>query len=250
MGFNGWTFLFEAVNFVVLAYVLHRLLYRPLREAVERRRAATGKAQADAEQARLDAEALRKRLEAQLSEVERQRQEAIHQAREEAASERKKLLAETDRALQQRLEESRQAIQQEREEALAALRSDVIAQAVELTRRLLSEASDRTLHRQLALHLVQTLQDLPEPERTALRVEWQTEDGGLLEAACEPDGATLEQIAGAVAGIADKPIPLTVKVRPELLDGVRLRVGGQVWDSSLSAPLQEASQAHARNGTP
>lgn len=31
MAFNIWTFLFEIVNFVVLACILHRLLYRPLR---------------------------------------------------------------------------------------------------------------------------------------------------------------------------------------------------------------------------
>ena len=35
MTFNGWTFLFQVLNFVVLAYALHRLLYRPLREAIE-----------------------------------------------------------------------------------------------------------------------------------------------------------------------------------------------------------------------
>ncbi len=56
MTFNIWTFLFEVVNFVVLAYILHRLLYRPLREAIDRRRAEIAQTQAEAEQARAEAE--------------------------------------------------------------------------------------------------------------------------------------------------------------------------------------------------
>ena len=56
MIFNVWTFLFEVVNFLVLVYVLHRLLYRPLREAIDRRREANAKAQADARKARQEAD--------------------------------------------------------------------------------------------------------------------------------------------------------------------------------------------------
>jgi F-type H+-transporting ATPase subunit b len=81
MTLNWWTFLLQALNFVVLAYVLHRLLYKPLRQAVEQRREATERARTEAEKARKDAEALQQQLEEQLAQAQRQRQEAVHQAR-------------------------------------------------------------------------------------------------------------------------------------------------------------------------
>ncbi len=88
MTFNIWTFLFEIVNFVVLAYILHRVLYRPLRAAIERRRAAIAQAQADAEKARDEALAMQKQLESQLADTERQRHEALQKTRELAEAER------------------------------------------------------------------------------------------------------------------------------------------------------------------
>jgi F0F1-type ATP synthase delta subunit len=32
---------------------------------------------------------------------------------------------------------------------------------------------------------------------------------------------------------------MTVRVRPDLLGGVRLRIGGHVWDASISGPFEE-----------
>ena len=41
MNIHLGTFVFQIVNFVVVAFILHRLLYRPLYEAIDRRRQAT-----------------------------------------------------------------------------------------------------------------------------------------------------------------------------------------------------------------
>ncbi len=65
MTFNVWTFLFEIVNFVVLAYILHRILYRPLRAAIDQRRAVLAKTQSDAEAARAQAVAMQEQLQTQ-----------------------------------------------------------------------------------------------------------------------------------------------------------------------------------------
>jgi F-type H+-transporting ATPase subunit b len=241
MTFNWWTFLFEALNFVVLAYILHRLLYRPLHEAIDRRREANARAQAEAEKARQEAEALRQRLEEQQAAAEQQRQELIHQAREQAETERHKLLDEAERAAQQHQEEVRQALARERDEALKALRDEVTTQAIGLTRRLLAEASERTLHQQLALRLVQALEHLPNAERERLRAGWQSEDGAVLETAQDLDAHLLGQLNQAVSGIVGQPVTLAVQGRPELLDGVRLRLAGQVWDGSLAGPVTDAA---------
>lgn len=239
MTFNWWTFLFEVLNFIVLAYVLHRLLYRPLREAIDRRREATARAEAEAQKARQEAEVLQKELEKQLAALEQKRQEAIHHAREQGENERKKLLADAEVVLQQRREEARQILEQEHREALVAVRGEVVGQAFELARRLLSEATDQSLHRQLALRLVRALEEVPEAERELLRAHLRADDGALLETAQELDGSTLEQIGKAVTVLVGKPVSLAVTTRPALLGGIRLRVGGQVWDGSVSGQLQD-----------
>jgi len=243
MTFNFWTFLFEAVNFVVLAYVLHRLLYRPLRQAVDDRRLATIRAQTEAETARQDAAAVRQKLQTELAAAEQQRQELIHQAREQAETEKKKILAECEREVQQRLEASRQGLANERVAAFQSLRTEVIAQAVDLAGCFLGQAVDRTLNGQLTLRLVESLQSVPQSERDRLRDEWQPADGGTLETAAELDRSQLDQVTAAATALLGEPINLVIQDKPALLGGLRLRLGGHVWDASLLGALTEAQPA-------
>jgi F-type H+-transporting ATPase subunit b len=250
MTFNWWTFLFEAINFVVLAYVLHRLLYRPLREAIEQRRDANARAQEAAEKARQEAVALRQGLQSQLASAEQQRQELIHQAREQAESERQRVLAESERAVQRRQEEARQALEREREAALKSLQNAVIAQSLDLTRRLIGEASERTLEQQLALRLVQTLEQLSDTATQALKATRRAADGPILESARDLDAATLERLTRTVSRIIGEPVSLSVKSRPDLLAGVRLLLAGHIWDGSLAGQLASADTGPGKAASP
>lgn len=237
MTFSWWTFLFEALNFLVLAYILHRLLYRPLRAAIDQRRQANARAQELAEKAGAEAEALQQRLREQLAGADQQRQELIHQARAQAEADRQKLLAEAEQAAQRRQLDSRQAIETERQELLTSLQQELLDQAVNLTRRLLAEVADRTLHQQLVLRLLQTLEQAPQMEKEQLQASWQAGDGPVLESAQDLDAGTLQEFNRAVSAIVGLPVSLAVRSRPELLGGARLRLAGQVWDGSLAGQV-------------
>jgi F-type H+-transporting ATPase subunit b len=240
MTFNPWTFLFEALNFLVLAFVLHRLLYRPLRESIDRRREDEARARNDAEKARAETSDMRRRLQEQEARLEQDRQETLRQAAAEAEAARRKLLAEADEAVRRRREEAEAAVQRERSEALDALRGDLARLAVDFAERLLHEACDTSLHRQFALRLAESLEAMPEDEREQLRREWQPPDGVTAEVAADLDAATRERLTAAVATLLGRPVTQAVVVRPELLAGVRLRVGGRVWDATVGTRLAEA----------
>jgi F-type H+-transporting ATPase subunit b len=237
--FNGWTFLFQAINFLVLACVLHRLLYRPLHDAIDQRRQATAAAQADAERARQEAECLQKQLHEQLAQVEIKRQAMIHEARQQAEADCQNLRAESERALEQRRVETAQALAREHDEMLQAAGTEVVARAIELTGRLLAESAERTLDGQLALRLAETLRQLTEGQRDQLRGQWRPEDGAHLEIARELDGPVLDELSEAVAAVLGRPVELTVHTRPDLLGGARVRLAGQVWDASLAGQFPE-----------
>src|SRR6516165_10785329 len=102
---NIWTFLFQVINFLVLVVVLQWLLYRPLRDAIDRRREANARAQADAEAARREAGALEATLSQQLAELEQKRGAVLREARERAETERQALVADAEGAIRRRREE-------------------------------------------------------------------------------------------------------------------------------------------------
>ncbi len=239
MTFNVWTFLFEIINFIVLAYILHLLLYRPLRQAIDERRRANERERADAVKAHQEALALQKKVEDQLAEMDRTRQASLQEARQQALVERQRILTEAEQQTQRQQEEFRQNLTREREEMLQKLRAELVALAVTVSERLLREACDRTLHQQLLHHLAERLEQVPANERAALRDQWQPEDGVALESASVVDPDALAELTRSVTALLGQAVPISVRVRSELLGGARLRIGGHIWDGSLAGQLQD-----------
>jgi F-type H+-transporting ATPase subunit b len=249
MIFNVWTFLFQVVNFLVLVVILRWLLYNPLREAIDRRRGANAKSQADAEAAHREAEALHATLDQQLADLERRRETVIREARERAETERQSLLADAEAAVLRRRDEVEQQLARERDEALRSLRGELVHSAVELAGRLLRESSDTTLQRQLAGRLVKELDGIPENERQQLRSEWEDGEPAVVESAAELNGEVQRNLNASIASLAGRPLSVSVQVRPDLLAGVRLRIGGHVWDASMAGRLEELEAASARSAS-
>lgn len=243
MAFNGWTFTFEILNFLVLAFVLHRLLYRPLHRAIDARRAEITKALADAEAERQQATALRTELTSGLAAVDEQRRQVLAEAHTQAATERARLLATVDQEAQERREEARQALARERRESEEALHAAMTALALDLSARLLSEVSGPDLQRQLAVRLIEVLSHLGEGEPPHLQAGVSPEAIAFVETARTLDDLTLSEISAAVAALAGQPVPLSVSLRPELLGGLRLLLEGRVWDGSLAGQLEEVRYA-------
>lgn len=238
MNIHLWTFVFQIVNFVVVAFVLHRLLYQPLYEAIDRRRQATLAAQAAAEQAKQDAEALRAGLDAERADVERRREQWVREAHRQAEAEAERLLADARRLAQQRSDEAGRELAEGREQALVALRREIVQMALDTSERFLRQSADRTLQRQLVARLVESLAAVSVDERRQLSIGRIPGEPAVVEAAEELDRESLEAIAAAVAQMLGERPTFEVKLKPALISGVCLRLGGHVWDASLGGSLE------------
>ena len=115
MQLDATSFVLQLINFVVLVWILHRFLYKPVLEAIDRRRAAIEKSMADAKAVREAAEGLRAQLETRLAEWERERVKARAALEGEIAALRAKGLEEV--ALAVREERERLAALQEKRAA-------------------------------------------------------------------------------------------------------------------------------------
>jgi F0F1-type ATP synthase delta subunit len=108
---------------------------------------------------------------------------------------------------------------------------------------LLRESCDRTLNDQLALHLLEELRQLPAEKRQAVRNQWQPVDGAMLEMAGELDDTTVRRIKETAGDLVGQPLTLATATVPALLGGVRLRLGGHIWDASLATQLETPAPA-------
>ncbi len=67
----------------------------------------------------------------------------------------------------------------------------------------------------------------------------------VVESASELDAATKSQLQAGLNAKYGRPLSLTFEVNPELLGGLRVKVGADVWDGSVKARLAALQAALA-----
>lgn len=225
------TFLFELGNFLLLAALLGWLFFRPVREAIERRRAALEVEQRDAAARRAEAERLVAEARARRAELESSLSGLRERVRQEAERERASLL---DGARDQAKCE-REALETE----LAALRrsqvraqaGDAAAAARELVARLLARIEGPELEGALLAAAGRELAGLAEAGAPAPLI---------VESARPLDAAALDALARAAgADAAD----VTARVVPELVGGVRVLTARGLVDASVAGLAAHSERA-------
>ncbi|MFQ5960410.1 MAG: F0F1 ATP synthase subunit B [Candidatus Methylomirabilales bacterium] len=152
------TFVLQAINFIILAFVLYRFLFKPLTQFMEKRaegirhsleeakraRDEVVEARAEYEEslrtARQEAVALRQRME---REMEQERERLVHASREEA---------------QRMITQARSEIEQEVRRAKAELRSEAVNVSLTAAERLVRRSLTDEDHRRLAEQYIEELE--------------------------------------------------------------------------------------------
>mgnify|MGYP000856603535 CR=1 FL=1 len=126
--FNSGTFLVMMVNFIILMYVLVKLLYRPIQGILEERRQKIAQTYTEAEKAKEKAEQLREEARKKLEESHTEAFEIIERARSEAELLRDELITQARREA----DEIRRRSRKEIERAQQIAKSELKEEAVEL----------------------------------------------------------------------------------------------------------------------
>lgn len=246
MKFDFWTFAFQIVNFAVLLFILRRLLFKPVREIMEKRRALAAKVMDEAEKARKEAEELRA---AHRAEVEEFRQEHIRRMEDleaEVSREREKRLGEALHEVELAISKERALFEAEKKRLSAEIKTLAVESAEGFAENILRDVADESLH--LALYrkvlgeadkIASALQGAV-PENKPLRVE-------VLSA--RPLGeAEISALREALAKGVPRPFTLVANLDGELLAGIRIRAGDLLFDGSLRGQLAALS-ARMRKST-
>ncbi|SMF51026.1 ATP synthase F0 subcomplex B subunit [Azospirillum oryzae] len=246
MHIDGWTLLLQAVNFLILVWLLRRFLYRPVLAVIAERQAATERVRNEAEAARQAAETARESLEAQRTALPAERDRLIAAARAEAETERTALLDKARAEADHALEEARSRLVDERAQALDALQRHAADLGTQLATRLLRDAPSGALTRPLLDEACVAVESLSGPQRHALA------DGSdpvpvRLAAACplsEDDAARARDRLAAALG---RPVALELVEDPSLIAGVELHFAHSVVRRSWKQTLAEAKEEMTRH---
>jgi F-type H+-transporting ATPase subunit b len=236
MKFDLWTFLFQVVNFVVLLFILKGLLFKPIREIMEKRRKTISDAIGDAESQKEEAERLKAKLSDELSRQKKLRQEAEAGMRAEVDEKRKQLM-EAARADAEKVVAKEMAVFDTEKKKFESDLRDKAAEAVSLyASNLLRDVSDEELHRSIVRRF------RGEVEGIASDISETAHLGGeitlrVISAYPLGDGEA-DAIRKAFQENLEKSIAFSFETDASLIAGVAVRADDKVYDFSLQGQIR------------
>lgn len=251
---DWFTVLAQAVNFLILVWLLKRFLYQPILNAIAAREQRIAAELADADAKKSEAQAEREEFRRKNAEFDQQHTVLLNQATEEATAERQRLLdavrndADSLRARQQ--DKLRSEYQSLHEEIARRTRVEVFA----IARKTLTDLAGASLEAQMLEVFVQRLRGLDVAEKTRLASALQSSTAPVLvRSAFELPAAQRATIENAVKETLAAVTQVRFELVPDLVGGIELTLQGQkiAWSiadylASLDKSVNELLKAQLK----
>lgn len=233
----------QIANFLVLVWLLRRLLYGPITRAMEQREANIRDRFADAERRESEAQAERERLEADREELRTTRDGFIAKARDDA----RQLLHNLENEARAEVRENRQAwqVQLRAEEAdfLYELREKTADQVNGVIRLALRDFANADLEDAMADTFIARLRKLDDKTLKNLQAEARSADGRIsMTSAFELPAPTKARLTRAIRETVYPDAEVEYWLESDLVCGFRLKIRGQTIQWSIDAYLDDLEE--------
>ena len=236
MKFDLTTFLFQIINFVVLLFILKKLLYKPVREIIEKRRKLIAITVQDAEKAKQDALELKARYQEEINKLEDLRVRTLEKVQEEVMEERKKLIGRAEEDAANEREKQTAILAAEKKRLQAELKDQAVDTVCIFASRLLKDISDQELHktiyRKLLKGIGEIVSDLAgmKEQKEPLIVE--------LATAYPLGGEESAQFGQTLESLLSRKVIVTTTLDETLIAGTRIKAYDKVYNYSLSGQVE------------
>jgi F-type H+-transporting ATPase subunit b len=241
LGINPIFLLSQIVNFAILAFLLHRFGYKPILNALDKRRERIEKGLEDArlaEQARANAESERQQI---LDQARTEAQGIVAEANQRGEAQAAKIIEEAQSQAGIVLEEAEAEAKAERDRMLGEMRGQITALSIAAANQLIGATLDEQRQMQLVNEFFSGIK--AGEVKVASEVGAMTGEKAVVTSALplsESDQVTFRSYLQAQLG---KDVAIEFKADPDILGGVVLRVGDMVVDDSVSGKLGALRQS-------
>lgn len=239
MHVSAWNIALQTVNFLVLAWLLQRFLWKPVARVVEARQRDVAALLGNAREERARAQRAEQEAQARLAALADEGRRELDASRRRADAEAQRTREEAEQKARRMIEQVRAELAEERARALHDLAAQATELAITIAERLLREASAG----QGALLVARAMQTLDEPEQRRL-VARQLDEGRVEVVSASPLEKDAEQRLRAwLSGLAARPVSPVFQVDPSMVAGLELRFPHGVWQLSYRAWLKRIAAA-------
>jgi F-type H+-transporting ATPase subunit b len=246
----------QALNFIILVWLLKRYLYKPILDAVDAREQRVAAELADADAKRAEAKKERDEFQRKNHEFDSHRAELLSNARGEAKAERQRLYGEARQAAEDLSAKRGLALRNDARNLSAAIARRTQQEVFAIARKVLTDLATSSLEQCMAERFAGRLREIDGKAKTDLAGALGAAPGSaLVRSAFELPAAPRAVIQHALDETFSATIGVRFETAPDLVGGIELTANGQklAWSiadylTSLQQGVDELLKANDRRG--
>lgn len=223
----------QIVNFLILVWLLKRLLYRPVINAMSRREEQIAARLEEAEHREGEADARSREYALKSEALEQAWEKELEEARKSAAQEKRRLLDAAREEIDAQRAKWREELLREQDDFRRALKRQLAESVVEIARRALSSLADAALERQILATFLRRLRSLPQEARAPF-----ARQALRLASSFDLD----DEARGRVREALDAAEDIEYVRAPELVCGIAVSGAGHELEWNVSDYLEDLEQ--------
>jgi F-type H+-transporting ATPase subunit b len=245
----------QALNFLVLVWLLKRFLYMPILDAIDAREKGIAKERADADAKKAEAQKERDEFQHKNEAFDQQRAALLAKATDEARVERQRLLDEARKAADVVTAKRNEALRSEAMNLNKAVSLRARNEVFAIARKALTDLAGASLEERMGENFAGRLRAMDGHAKAGLAEALKTASGpALVRSTFDLPEAQRTAIKSALRESVSTDIEVRFEVAPELISGVELSANGQKVAWSISDYLKSLEESvgdlvQARGGT-
>ncbi len=225
---DSFTVVAQAINFLILVWLMKRYLYGPILHAIDQREKKIAAELADADSKREEAKRERDEFERKNEEFEQQRTELLNQLTDEVAAERARLMDDATKAADLLAAKRREALETEQHDLGEEIRQRTHREVFALTRKTLRDLASVDLEGQICDVFTGRLRSLNgEVNREFAAALDDGQQAIRVRSAFDLPTEQRLQIQKALNDTMSAEVPVQYEIEPELISGIELTVNGK-----------------------
>jgi F-type H+-transporting ATPase subunit b len=234
----------QALNFLVLVWLMKRFLYKPVLNAIDTREKMVAAELADAAAKRAEAQSEHDEFQQKNEQFEKDHASMLSKANDDVKIERARLLAEAQQAANDLSALRRDSLTKEASALIVAIRSETQREVFAIARKTLSDLASTSLEESMTDVFLLRLKSMDaKAKEEVTRALGSSPDSALVRSTFELGEKQRAQLQDGLNVAFSAAINLRFETAPEQIAGIEFTAVGQRLDWSISGYLQSLETA-------
>jgi len=224
---DWFTVVAQALNFLILVWLLKRFLYKPILNAIDAREKRIAAELADADAKKAEARQERDEFTRKNEEFDQQRAALLTNAEDEATAERQRLLDEARKESATLRTKWQEALRSEHQSLSEELTRRTREEVFAITRKTLTDLATTSLEEQMTDAFIRRLHELSRTETDELKSAFEASSTPtIVRSSFDLPSAQRHAIEGVVKDVLAIDTQVQFETAPDLVSGIELAANG------------------------